>query len=218
MVLVIKPTKIVKGKQWTQRQEIYRYSPEINTPPEKVAQSLSEFMQTLDHTSEIYNQLKLGRDANCSEKLAKVYLSKNGYYLNPFLEDFKQANKLAGVNESKNLDDVVEDLTTFEEEAKMQYIKTSKRKQENKDIATREAKSLLKEFGLADTKKNIEQMKKEIAQEKVYDKQLKLKTSAIQNLRESWQNASIRENMRKKFESKAKLRAKKLAMSRGFER
>ena len=81
-------------------------------------------MQTLDHTSEIYNQLKLGRDANCSEKLAKVYLSKNGYYLNPFLEDFKQANKLAGVNESKNLDDVVEDLTTFEEEAKTQYIKT----------------------------------------------------------------------------------------------
>ncbi|KAA9258448.1 hypothetical protein FOF72_07190 [Lactobacillus jensenii] len=61
-------------------------------------------------------------------------------------------------------------------------------------------------------------MKKEIAQEKVYDKQLKLKTSAIQNLRESWQNASIRENMRKKFESKANLRAKKLAMSRGFER
>lgn len=61
-------------------------------------------------------------------------------------------------------------------------------------------------------------MKKEIAQEKVYDKQLKLKTSAIQNLRESWQNASIRENMRKKFELKAKLRAKKLAMSRGFER
>lgn len=51
-------------------------------------------------------------------------------------------------------------------------------------------------------------MKKEIAQEKVYDKQLKLKTSAIQNLRESWQNASIKENMRKKFESKAKLRAK----------
>lgn len=36
MVLIIKPTKIVKGKQWIQRQEIYRYSPEINTPQRKL--------------------------------------------------------------------------------------------------------------------------------------------------------------------------------------
>ncbi|WP_179221353.1 hypothetical protein [Lactobacillus taiwanensis] len=152
--IVLKPTSIIKGLEWNQKQDIYYYNPKNKKEPQLIGKDLESFADYLnepakinglsttrvdinrehfakthqDQVKNIQRNLYIGRDKNANEDLFKKYLRRYDIYINPSKRDFEDANVLWGLSKDTNLDKVVEKMEEPKQEKAIGYIKANSKK------------------------------------------------------------------------------------------
>lgn len=221
--IVLKPTSIVKGLEWNQKQDIYYYNPKNKKEPQLIGKDLESFADYLnepakidglsttlvdinrehfakthqDQVKNIQRNLYIGRDKNANEDLFKKYLRKYDVYINPSKKDF----------EDTNLNKVVEKMEKPKQEKAIGYIKAnSKKDKATPNLARREnAKRLLEEYGFDATEENIEKMAKNIENEDKFNKQLKIKKSGLESVKLELADPEIRKNYAETYGKKTEI-------------
>ena len=231
--IVLKPTSIVKGLEWNQKQDIYYYNPKNKKEPQLIGKDLESFADYLnepakidglsttlvdinrehfakthqDQVKNIQRNLYIGRDKNANEDLFKKYLRKYDVYINPSKKDFEDANVLLGLSKDTNLNKVVEKMEKPKQEKAIGYIKAnSKKDKATPNLARREnAKRLLEEYGFDATEENIEKMAKNIENEDKFNKQLKIKKSGLESVKLELADPEIRKNYAETYGKKTEI-------------
>lgn len=228
--IVLKPTSIIKGLEWNQKQDIYYYNPKNKKEPQLIGKDLESFADYLNEPAKIdglsttrvdinrehfakthQNQVKniqrnlyIGRDKNANEDLFKKYLKKYDVYINPSKKDFEDANVLLGLSKDTNLDKVVEKMEEPKQEKTIGYIKANSKK--DKEIVKRKnAKQILEEYGFDVTEENIKKMAKNIENEDKFNKQLKIKKTGLESVKLELADPEIRKNYAETYGKKTEI-------------
>lgn len=231
--IVLKPTSIVKGLEWNQKQDIYYYNPKNKKEPQLIGKDLESFADYLnepakiagfsttlvdinrehfakthqDQVKNIQRNLYIGRDKNANEDLFKKYLKKYDVYINPSKKDFEDANVLLGLSKNTNLDKVVEKIEDPKQEKAIGYIKANSKKDKvTPNLARREnARRLLEEYGFDATEENIKKMAKNIENEAKFNKQLKIKKTGLESVKLELADPEIRKNYAETYGKKTEI-------------
>ncbi|WP_179219494.1 hypothetical protein [Lactobacillus taiwanensis] len=231
--IVLKPTSIIKGLEWNQKQDIYYYNPKNKKEPQLIGKDLESFADYLnepakinglsttrvdinrehfakthqDQVKNIQRNLYIGRDKNANEDLFKKYLRRYDIYINPSKRDFEDANVLWGLSKDTNLDKVVEKMEEPKQEKAIGYIKAnSKKTKATPNFARREnAKRILEEYGFDTTEENIKKMAKNIEIEDKFNKQLKIKKSGLESVKLELADPEIRKNYAETYGKKTEI-------------
>ncbi len=231
--IVLKPTSIVKGLEWNQKQDIYYYNPKNKKEPQLIGKDLESFADYLnepakidglsttlvdinrehfakthqDQVKNIQRNLYIGRDKNANEDLFKKYLRKYDVYINPSKKDFEDANVILGLSKNTDLNKVVEKMEKLKQKKAIGYIKAnSKKDKATPDLARREnAKRLLEEYGFDATEENIKKMAKNIENEDKFNKQLKIKKTGLESVKLELADPEIRKNYAETYGKKTEI-------------
>ncbi|WP_257966091.1 DUF814 domain-containing protein [Lactobacillus gasseri] len=228
--IVLKPTSIIKGLEWNQKQDIYYYNPKNKKEPQLIGKDLESFADYLNEPAKIdglsttrvdinrehfakthQNQVKniqrnlyIGRDKNANEDLFKKYLRKYDVYVNPSKKDFEDANVLLGLSKDTNLDKVVEKMKEPKQEKAIGYIKANPKK-EKEIVKRKNAKQILEEYGFDATEENIKKMAKNIENEDKFNKQLKIKKTGLESVKLELADPEIRKNYAETYGKKTEI-------------
>lgn len=228
--IVLKPTSIIKGLEWNQKQDIYYYNPKNKKEPQLIGKDLESFADYLNEPAKIdglsttrvdinrehfakthQNQVKniqrnlyIGRDKNANEDLFKKYLRKYDVYVNPSKKDFEDANVLLGLSKDTNLDKVVEKMKEPKQEKAIGYIKANPKK-EKEIVKRKNAKQILEEYGFDATEENIKKMAKNIENEDKFNKQLKIKKTGLESVKLELADPEIRKNYAETYGKKPEI-------------
>lgn len=228
--IVLKPTSIIKGLEWNQKQDIYYYNPKNKKEPQLIGKDLESFADYLNEPAKIdglsttrvdinrehfakthQNQVKniqrnlyIGRDKNANEDLFKKYLRKYDVYVNPSKKDFEDANVLLGLSKDTNLDKVVEKMKEPKQEKAIGYIKANPKK-EKEIVKRKNAKQILEEYGFDATEENIKKMAKNIENEDKFNKQLKIKKTGLEPVKLELADPEIRKNYAETYGKKTEI-------------
>ena len=228
--IVLKPTSIIKGLEWNQKQDIYYYNPKNKKEPQLIGKDLESFADYLNEPAKIdglsttrvdinrehfakthQNQVKniqrnlyIGRDKNANEDLFKKYLRKYDVYVNPSKKYFEDANVLLGLSKDTNLDKVVEKMKEPKQEKAIGYIKANPKK-EKEIVKRKNAKQILEEYGFDATEENIKKMAKNIENEDKFNKQLKIKKTGLESVKLELADPEIRKNYAETYGKKTEI-------------